>query len=191
MSTVIVLNKNYQFWTEASIHKVLKWYALNKIEIVLSHESEEIGSVEFKIKMPLVVRLLTFIGYKPKKESIPYSAEAVYRRDDNICQYWHRDEKGRRVKHRCSDEDRSIDHVLPISRGGRRNTFENSVCACKMCNITIKRNRTPEEAGLELIRKPFVPKRNRDEFVTVKFCFNRSKLSHVAYSKNILGTNMA
>jgi len=188
MSSVIVLNKNFQFWTEASLHKVLKWYSLNKIEIILSHESEEIGSIELRIKMPLVVRLLNFVGYKPKREEIPYSTEAVFRRDDNNCQYWHRDENGRRFKYHCNPEDRSLDHVLPISRGGRTNTFENSVCACKHCNITVKRNRTPEEAGLELIRKPFVPKRNRDEFVIMKFCFNRNKISHLAYFQNILGS---
>jgi hypothetical protein len=187
MSTVIVLNKNYQFWTEASIPKVLKWYSLNKIEIVLSNESEEIGSVELRIKMPLVVRLLEFVGYKPKKEVIPYSTDAVYKRDDNICQYWHKDENGRKFKYRCTSDDRSIDHVLPVSRGGSRNTFENSVCSCKGCNINIKKNRLPEESGLELIRKPFVPKRNKDEFVIMKFSYNKSKLSHIVYLQKFLG----
>jgi 5-methylcytosine-specific restriction endonuclease McrA len=187
MSSVIVLNKNYQFWTEASIHKVLKWYSLNKIEIVLVDESEEIGSVELRIKMPLVVRLLNFIGYKPKRTTIPYSAEAVYKRDDYTCQYWHRDENGRRVKYRCTPEDKSIDHVLPISRGGLTNTFENSVCACKHCNITVKRNRLPSEVGLELIRKPFVPKRNKDEMVIMKFSYNKDKLSHNVYLQKFLG----
>jgi HNH endonuclease len=187
MSTVIVLNKNYQFWTEASIPKVLKWYSLNKIEIVLADESEEIGSMEVRIKMPLVVRLLEFIGYKPKKEAIPYSADAVYKRDDNICQFWHKDQNGRKFKYRCTSDDRSIDHVLPISRGGSRNSFTNSVCACKDCNINVKKNRLPEEVGLELIRKPFVPKRNKDEFVIMKFAYNKSKKSHMEYLHRFLG----
>ena len=191
MSTVIVLNKNYQFWTEASIKKVLKWWSLNKIEIVMSHESEEIGSMELRIKMPLVVRLLEFIGYKPKKETIPYSDDAVHKRDGYCCAYWHKDPNGKKFKYQCSEEERSIDHVIPISRGGARNSFENSVCSCKNCNINIKKNRLPEEAGLELIRKPFVPKRNKDEFVIVKFSYNRSKPSHIVYLQKFLGMKSA
>jgi hypothetical protein len=186
-ATVVVLTRDCDYWTDASIHKVLKWYSLGKIEIMLSDKSQEIGSVEFRIKMPLIVRLLEFIGFKPKKEAIPYSADAVYKRDDNICQYWHKDERGRKFKYRCNSENRSIDHVLPVSRGGSRNTFENSVCSCKECNINIKKNRLPEEVGLELIRKPFVPKRNRNEYVRMKFSYNKKKRAHLAYLQEFLG----
>ena len=102
-----------------------------------------------------------------------------------------KDENGRKFKYRCTSDDRSIDHVLPISRGGSRNTFENSVCSCKECNINIKKNRLPEEVVLELIRKPFVPKRNKDEFVSMKFSYKKSKLSHIVYLQKFLGMKSA
>ena len=49
-----------------------------------------------------------------------------------------------------------MDHVIPRDRGGPT-TWENIVCSCIACN-TQKANRTPQEAGMRLIRKPKRPK---------------------------------
>jgi 5-methylcytosine-specific restriction endonuclease McrA len=186
MSSVIVLNRNYQFWTEVSLKKALKWFVANKIEVVVSHETESVGSIALKIKMPLVVRLLNFVGFKPKKEKIPFSANAVYERDNNFCQYWHYNDEGKRFKHKCTVQDRSIDHILPESRGGK-NGFLNCICACKHCNERKKKNKTPKEAGLELIRKPFIPKRDIHSFVIMRFILNEKKYSHKVYSAWLKG----
>jgi 5-methylcytosine-specific restriction endonuclease McrA len=45
--------------------------------------------------------------------------------------------------------------VIPRSRGGTT-SWENLVTACRSCNLK-KRNRTPEEAGMRLLRKPSPP----------------------------------
>src|SRR5436190_1359008 len=50
----------------------------------------------------------------------------------------------------------NLDHVIPRDRGGPT-TWENIVCSCIECN-TQKANRTPQEAGIHLIRKPKRPK---------------------------------
>lgn len=34
----------------------------------------------------------------------------------------------------CSAPAQGIDHIVPVSRGGRRNLFSNLVAACNMCN---------------------------------------------------------
>lgn len=49
----------------------------------------------------------------------------------------------------------TLDHVLPRSRGGQ-STWENLVSACQPCNHR-KSDRTPEEAGMKLLRKPARP----------------------------------
>ncbi|ART62137.1 HNH endonuclease [Kushneria marisflavi] len=49
----------------------------------------------------------------------------------------------------------TIDHILPRSRGGRLSML-NAVACCQRCN-SLKGNRTPEEAGMALLLKPFVP----------------------------------
>ena len=45
--------------------------------------------------------------------------------------------------------------MIPRSRGGET-SWENLVTACKACN-TKKGNRTPEEAGMRLLKKPRAP----------------------------------
>ena len=75
----------------------------------------------------------------------------LFRRDQNLCMY-------------CGVEftidQLSRDHIVPVSREGT-DTWTNCVTACKRCNHR-KSNRTPEEAGMQLIAVPFVP--NRYEF---------------------------
>ena len=181
-ATVLVLNRNFEVFREATIEKVLTWMSKNKIEVLVADEnSKEIGSVSVKIKMPLVVRLLEFIGWKPSFENTAYSQKAVFERDQNVCQFWHYDGNGKRFKYRCSDKERTIDHVIPQSRGGKSD-FLNCVCSCRTCNEKIKKNRTPEEAGLRLFRKPFIPKRKY-----FLFKLNPNKLAHKVYLEKILG----
>ncbi len=76
----------------------------------------------------------------------------LFRRDENICLY-------------CGVSfpvaQLSRDHVVPVSRGGK-DSWINVVTACRRCNHR-KADRTPEEAGMELIAIPFAP--NRYEFL--------------------------
>jgi 5-methylcytosine-specific restriction endonuclease McrA len=48
-----------------------------------------------------------------------------------------------------------VDHVVPKSRGGE-NTWLNLVTCCSSCNRT-KDNKTPDEAGMKLLKKPYEP----------------------------------
>jgi 5-methylcytosine-specific restriction endonuclease McrA len=66
------------------------------------------------------------------------------RRDHRTCQYCGR-----------SEPHMTIDHVTPRSRGGS-DTWENLVCACPSCNSR-KGDRTPERAGMRLLRVPRKP----------------------------------
>lgn len=49
-----------------------------------------------------------------------------------------------------------MDHVKPKSCGGPK-TWENIVTSCKSCN-TKKKNKTPKQANMPLLRKPYVPR---------------------------------
>ena len=73
--------------------------------------------------------------------------EAIRKRDGGICQY---------TGEVLTWKDGNIDHVTPRSQGGR-NTFENMVWCHKDINSK-KADKTPKQAGLTLIRKPFAPK---------------------------------
>jgi len=65
-------------------------------------------------------------------------------RDDLTCQY---------CGHVGPASDLTIDHVVPVSRGGDPDSWENQVVACRKCNWR-KANSRPEEVGLRLRRHP-------------------------------------
>jgi len=214
-ASIVVLNQSYHFWDEIDLERFFSLLSRKVIEIIKVDDERIIGTSDprnkylneildvrgsekmcvfdqdnqyvVRLKMPLIVRLLEFVGYKIKSDTVAFNETAVYNRDDNICQYWHTyklDEDGNEIqckpyKYRCTSEDRTIDHVQPISRGGK-NTFENCVTSCFHCNVVIKKNKTPEEAGLKLIRQPFTPAHRKGEMVLMRFSYNPKKKSHRA-----------
>ncbi len=195
--STIVLTANGYFWDEISdIPKLVNWVQSNKVEVLKADENKIIRSAGkfgkegtvVTIKMPLVVRLMEFAGFKIKSQTIEYSDNAVYSRDNSICQYIHEyslDENGSYTpsapyKYRCNSEDRSIDHVIPISKGGKSN-FLNCITCCKYCNSRLKRNHTAKEAGLKLFRQPYVPIRRVGEFYIPNFVYNPGKQCHRAF----------
>lgn len=108
-------------------------------------EAESIHTISFKIRVPRVILLLVF-DQLPAKE-VKFTRHNIFERDKNTCQYC-----GRIFERK----DLNLDHVVPRDRGGPT-TWENIVCSCIPCN-TRKGNRTPQEAGLRLVRKPRRPK---------------------------------
>lgn len=81
-----------------------------------------------------------------ERESIFADRMILYARDRHVCGY-------------CGDvftaRELTIDHIIPKSKGGR-NTWTNTVSACKPCN-TRKGNRTPEQAKMHLLFIPYAP----------------------------------
>jgi hypothetical protein len=54
--------------------------------------------------------------------------------------------------------DLELEHIIPKSRKGPE-SWTNLVSACRNCNC-LKRDRTPEEAGMPLLYLPYVPNTN-------------------------------
>ena len=108
----------------------------------LKDTNQILRSVTARFKVPAVIRLL----YKTARRFVPavkYSRRGVHERDNYSCQY-------------CgSRKTISIDHIMPVSRGGQ-STWENTVSACNKCNGK-KGSRTPEEAGMPLMSIPRKP----------------------------------
>lgn len=99
-------------------------------------------SVEFNV--PAVVRLRAYVPRS--RRMAKFTKKALCVRDKYECAY-------------CGDKltpNRiTLDHVVPKSRGGT-SSFDNLVTSCYACNYT-KGQRTPEEANMPLLRKPFAP----------------------------------
>jgi 5-methylcytosine-specific restriction endonuclease McrA len=91
-------------------------------------------------------------GHNPHKHLFarnyvpPLSNKSLFRRDQSLCLY-------------CGQQFPNFmlsrDHVKPLSQGGQ-DRWVNVVTACKRCN-NHKANRTPEQAGMELLAIPFCP----------------------------------
>ena len=97
-----------------------------------------------RVRCPTVIITKNFNKVPMKKPRVCVSTIAA--RDGGKCQY-----TGKTL----TRKQMSLDHVQPRSRGGR-DTFENLVLADRAIN-TFKADRTPQEAGLKLLRVPKAP----------------------------------
>lgn len=81
---------------------------------------------------------------------------ALRKRDGDLCHYCQQETViGRFPKGERPDNMATLEHLLPISRGGSH-TFANCVVACWRCNIT-KGNRTVEEFRTSMQTPPRTP----------------------------------
>lgn len=111
-----------------------------------------------------VPAVLVLEQYRPENNKVAsYSKKRVYERDMNTCQYC-----GCKV----TSGNRTVDHVIPKAHWNPKrfnykcSSFENIVTACESCNFR-KRNRTPAQAGMKLLRVP--KKITRCDAVTNEF----------------------
>ncbi|WP_287930571.1 HNH endonuclease [Thermus sp.] len=139
---VLVLNAAYEVLGLASIKRSVLLVLSGGAEM-LSESGRYLHTPSTRIPVPSVIRLKRLVRRGPSR--IPLNRRNILRRDRYTCQYC-----GRR------GGELTVDHVLPRSRGGR-STWENLVAACRSCNLK-KGDRTPEEAGMRLLKLPRAPK---------------------------------
>ncbi len=99
-------------------------------------------SESLDLSAPSVLRLRRYVKV-PYRHQAALSRRGVFIRDDGSCQY-------------CGKAAENVDHVMPRSRGGAHE-WENVVASCRRCNSR-KKDHTPEEAGMRLLRPPYVPR---------------------------------
>ena len=97
------------------------------------------------IRVPRVL-VLSAYEYLPRVR-VRFSRINIYARDQDTCQYC-----GRQLPR----TELNLDHVVPRTQGGKT-SWENVVCSCVKCNLK-KGGRTPEQAGMRLLKKPVRPR---------------------------------
>jgi len=111
----------------------------------IQEQGEFIHTVTRAIRIPRVIVLQLYD--RIPKTKVRFSRHNIYMRDGNTCQY-------------CGEElpraELNLDHVVPRAQGGRT-TWENVVCCCIDCNLS-KGARTPDQAGLKLLKPPLRPR---------------------------------
>jgi hypothetical protein len=93
------------------------------------------------IHLPSVIRLLVY-RHVPVRLQLT-TRRNILTRDSFRCQY---------CGMKFHGSDLTLDHILPRSQGGK-NSWENLVACCRKDNQR-KADRTPEQAGMPLLRRP-------------------------------------
>ncbi len=162
---VLVLNRNYQAIQVTTVQRAICHLVKGSAKVITpdwtTHTLEEwieasrfydngngkmIRSPSLSFLAPDAIYLVTY-DRLPRLEVV-FSRANLLVRDNYTCQYC-----GKSVR---NPKDRTIDHVIPRSRGGKT-VWENVVLCCRKCNLR-KGDRTPEEAGMKLLKKPKAPK---------------------------------
>ncbi len=139
--SVLVLNQNYVPISICSARKAVVLLLLNKAQMIERYD-DAIHSARQAMPYPSVIRLNRYI--RRPYQTVSLNRKNIVKRDRNRCQYCGK-----------NHQPMTIDHIIPKSQGGR-DTWENLVCACFRCNHK-KGDRTPEQAGMKLLRKPTRP----------------------------------
>jgi 5-methylcytosine-specific restriction endonuclease McrA len=143
MENALLLNASYEPLRLVSWRKAITLVTLGKVEVIEEYD-REVHSVSFTIRLPSVIRLIRFV--RKKKMPVKFSRQNIYARDNYRCQYCNR---------KLSGNELTYDHILPRSMGGKTD-WTNIVTCCIECNRR-KGGRTPEQAGLRLVRPPEKP----------------------------------
>ena len=140
MDKVLVLNSDY---TPINVTTVIRGFVLvskGKAEVLKSDDRPIMSGYQTHVR-PLIIRLLNYVKYRVKNLKI--NRNRVFKRDNYECVY-------------CgSKKSLTIDHVIPKSKGGD-NSWNNLVTCCSPCN-RIKGDKTPEQASMKMIKRPYEP----------------------------------
>lgn len=148
MRRVLLLNQSGEPLTFIHWTRALTLLFKGRAQPLEYFENVEVHSEKTAVQVPSVIALARYVVMPQRGRTVALSKRNLMLRDKCECQY-------------CSQHLRTdtatIDHVLPQSRGGR-NSWKNTVLSCKPCNNK-KGNRTPAEAGMKLLHKPWTPSR--------------------------------
>ena len=151
MTRVLLLNSDYTPLHFLCDTDAITLFYKGRAEVVLSFETGEASewdevwsSPSTSIRIPATMRLKKYVHKKWKPPR--FRKRVLFNRDGWKCQY---------CNCKLNYSTIEIEHVLPSSRGGKT-SWLNCVSACKPCNKK-KKNMTPDEAGMPLLRKPSIP----------------------------------
>jgi 5-methylcytosine-specific restriction endonuclease McrA len=134
---VLQLNASYEALRITSAKRALNLVTRGKavVELATSH------MIYPGIYLPSVIRLVVY-KHVPIRMQVT-TRRNIFMRDSHRCQY---------CGQKFSAGELTLDHVIPRAQGGR-NAWENLVTCCRKDNHR-KADRTPEQAGMPLLRRP-------------------------------------
>ncbi|MGW7521763.1 HNH endonuclease [Streptomyces sp. NPDC054796] len=141
MRETLVLNASFEPLSTVSLRRAVVLVMQDKAVVEQSHPGLRVRAASIELPVPQVIRLCRYVRV-PFRQRAPWSRRGVLVRDRHRCAY-------------CGRRATTVDHIVPRSRGGG-DTWLNTVAACATDNHR-KADRTPAQAGMGLLTKPFEP----------------------------------
>jgi 5-methylcytosine-specific restriction endonuclease McrA len=149
METCLILNQDYTPLAVCSWKKAIILVMLDKAWLVKEYRNHPVIDTQGREHVrPAVVQLPKYV--KRSNRKVTFSKRSIFLRDKYRCAYC-----GSRAGHEVKFEDLNIDHIDPKFNGGK-SSWENCITSCRSCNHR-KANRTPKQAGMDLIFHPYQP----------------------------------
>lgn len=144
LAGALVLNAGYEPIKIVNWQKAIILWLQDKVEVLEFHLTA-VSSPSVSFKLPSVMRLRQYVRpYFSFK--IRLSRQNVFLRDDFQCQY---------CGENFPEKKLTIDHIVPVSKGGRHE-WQNVVAACSKCNNK-KADKTLDQCKLKLLKNPARP----------------------------------
>jgi 5-methylcytosine-specific restriction endonuclease McrA len=157
----LVLNRNWQPVSVTTVARalVMLWNDIARVvepdefrlhtwaewaELAAAPGAPCVRAARLRLRVPEVVCLARYD--RLPASAVTFSRRNVAKRDHYTCQY---------CGAQPGAESITVDHVVPRSQGGA-SSWTNCVAACLRCNAR-KADRTPEQAGLRLRKRPSRP----------------------------------
>ncbi|MGP4001898.1 HNH endonuclease [Streptomyces sp. 8N706] len=141
MRETLVLNASFEPLSTVTLRRAVVLVMQDKAVVEKAHPGLRIRAAAVDVPVPQVIRLCRYVRV-PFRRQAPWSRRGVLMRDRHRCAY-------------CGRRATTVDHVVPRSQGGA-DTWLNTVAACAEDNHR-KADRTPDQAGMRLINRPFEP----------------------------------
>lgn len=141
MRETLVLNASFEPLSTVSLRRAVVLVMQDKAVVEQAHPGLRVRASSIDLPVPQVIRLCRYVRV-PFRQRAPWSRRGVLVRDRHRCAY-------------CGRRATTVDHVLPRSQGGG-DTWLNTVASCAADNHR-KADRTPVQAGMLLLTKPFEP----------------------------------
>lgn len=137
-----------------TLSKGLVLWTMGNAESVLRGGIQRATGERSAISIPPIIA----VQGRVKEKAVPrISNRLLFARDQMTCLY---------CGQQFISRELSRDHVIPSSHNGA-DCWENCVTACRRCNHH-KADRTPEQAGMELLAVPFAPTLNEYFYLSNK-----------------------
>jgi 5-methylcytosine-specific restriction endonuclease McrA len=144
MSDVLVLNASYEQLARVSWERAITLVVQEKAVIEEAVPDKFVRHQRGQMLWPRIIRLVKYVKIPYRFGPEVWTKGGVLKRDKKLCGY-------------CEKKATTVDHIIPISKGGGVRDWNNTIASCFDCNQR-KADRTPQEAHMRLLVEPYTPK---------------------------------